>query len=221
MKRLVWFVWLPVLVILCLFLFLNIRDQAGETQKQDFVSKEIENIPKENYYDRYLRVDSILQEMMDEREKIDSENIDKIKDYDYYQKQLEAKLKELGYEYSVDNGLFCLIVQLKNGRNQEMFIRTKFDEDRGAAIYRIVSVIIDIHDKVEEENLLVEKILSKNDESLLDPTVPLGFFHKYTGMLLYEMVIPASVIADLEFFLLDVATVADETGKQFTEIDNH
>ena len=71
MKRLVWFVWLPALVILCLFLFLNIRDQAGETQKQDFVSEEIEET--------------------------DSENSAETKDYDYYQKQLEAKLKELGH----------------------------------------------------------------------------------------------------------------------------
>lgn len=223
MKRHVWFVWLPALVILCFFLFLNIRDQAEETQKQDFVSEEIENIPKENYYDRYLRVDSILQEMMDEREKTDSENSDEIKDYDYYQKQLEAKLKELGHEYSVKDDMFYLIVQLKSERKQEIFIRSKFDEYRGAAIYVIVSVIIDIHEKVEEENLLVEKILSKNDESLLDPTVPLGRFHKYTEweMLLYEMIIPASVIDDLEFFLLDVATVADETEKLFTDKDKY
>ena len=40
-------------------------------------------------------------------------------------------------------------------------------------------------------------------------------------MLLYEMIIPASVIDDLEFFLLDVATVADETEKLFTDKDKY
>ncbi len=224
MKRHVWFVWLPALVILCFFLFLNIGDQAEETQKQDFVSEEIENIPKENYYDRYLRVDSILQEMMDEREKTDSENSDEIKDYDYYQKQLEAKLKELGYEYSVtgDNSIF-FTVYLKSERKQTIIIRSRFDEYSGAAIYVIVSMIIDIHEKVEEENLLVDKILDKNDESLLDPTIPLGCFYKYTEreILLYENFMSASLIDDLEFFLLDVATVADETEKLFTDKDKY
>lgn len=49
MKRLIWFVWLPALVILCLFLFLNTKkNQAEETQKQDFVIEEIENTPQED-----------------------------------------------------------------------------------------------------------------------------------------------------------------------------
>lgn len=186
------------MVILCLFLFLNIRDQAGETQKQDFVSEEIEET--------------------------DSENSAETKDYDYYQKQLEAKLKELGHEYSVtgDNSIF-FTVYLKSERKQTIIIRSRFDEYSGAAIYVIESMIIDIHEKVEEENLLVDKILGKNDESLLDPTIPLGRFYKYTEreILLYENFMSASLIDDLEFFLLDVATVADETEKLFTDKDKY
>ena len=208
---------MPALAILCFFLFLNIGDQAEETQKQDFVSEEIEKTSQKSYYDRFLRVDSIFREM-----KIIPGNSAEI-NYDYYQKQLEAKLKELGYEYSVEENSIYLTVPLKNGRKQEMGISPVFDEDRGAAIYDMVSMVSYIYENVEEVNLLVEKILSKNDESLLDPTIPLGCFYKYTegGMLFYEMVMPASMIDDLEFFLLDVATVADEMGKQFTEKDNY
>lgn len=224
MKRHVWFVWLPALVILCLFLFLNTKEnQAEETQKQDFVSEEIENTPQEDYYDRFFRMDSIFREI-DEREKTDSENSDETKDYDYYQKQLEVKLKELGHEYSVtgDNSIF-FTVYLKSERKQTIIIRSMFDEYSGAAIYVIKSMIIDIHEKVEEENLLVDKILGKNDESLLDPTIPLGRFYKYTEreILLYENFMSASLIDDLEFFLLDVATVADETEKLFTDKDKY
>lgn len=218
MKRHVWFVWLPALVILCLFLFLNTKEnQAEETQKQDFVSEEIENTPQEDYYDRFFRMDSIFREI-DESEKTKTGNSVETKNYDYYKKQLEAKLKALGYKYKARDDDFFLTVQLKSGRTQLIAIATVLDEDRGAAIYCIASLISNIHEKIKEENILVEKILSKKDEDTYQ-----GRFYKNTEdrILLYENVMSASLIDDLEFFLLDVATIADETEKQFTDMDKY